>query len=152
VAAVRIDRGVLPSMLANGSGAIVHISSIQHRLPLHDSTLAYAAAKAALTTYSKGLANEVAPRGVRVNTVSPGFIKTTAADALIGQIATGHDISYEEPRTSSSIRSAGSRSAGPGCRKRSRSSWRSSSPTGRPRSSAPTMSSTAAPYPPSDRQ
>src|SRR5437879_13579431 len=83
-------------MLANGSGAIVHISSIQHRLPLHDSTLAYAAAKAALTTYSKGLANEVAPRGVRVNTVSPGFIKTTAADALIGQIATGHDISYEE--------------------------------------------------------
>jgi len=40
--------------------------------PLYDSTLAYAAAKAALSTYSKGLANEVGPKGVRVNLISPG--------------------------------------------------------------------------------
>lgn len=46
-----------------------------------------ASAKAALRTYSKGLANEVAPRGSRVNTVSPGFIQTGAAEALIDRIA-----------------------------------------------------------------
>jgi NAD(P)-dependent dehydrogenase (short-subunit alcohol dehydrogenase family) len=87
LAAVRLDRGLLPSMLDQGSGAIVHIASIQARLPLHDATLAYAAAKAALVTYSKGLANEVARRGVRVNTVSPGFIQTEAADALVSRLA-----------------------------------------------------------------
>jgi len=35
-----------------------------------------------LTNYSKGLSNEVSPKGVRVNTVAPGFIETTAAQAL----------------------------------------------------------------------
>jgi NAD(P)-dependent dehydrogenase (short-subunit alcohol dehydrogenase family) len=56
-------------------------------MPLHDATLGYAAAKAALRTYSKGLANELAPQGIRVNTVSPGFILTTSADALIARIS-----------------------------------------------------------------
>ena len=60
-AAVRLDRGLLPSMLKQGFGVIIHISSIQRRLPLFEATLAYAAAKAALTNYSKGLSNEVAP-------------------------------------------------------------------------------------------
>ena len=54
LAAVRLDRGVLPLMVAQGAGVIVHISSIQRRLPLFEATLAYAAAKAALSTYSKG--------------------------------------------------------------------------------------------------
>src|SRR6201993_1862804 len=53
--AVRLDRGLLPSMIERGSGVIIHISSIQRTLPLYDSTLAYAAAKAALTNYSKAL-------------------------------------------------------------------------------------------------
>ncbi|MGG6311664.1 SDR family oxidoreductase [Paenibacillus macerans] len=86
--AVRLDRGLLPSMLEKGKGAIVHISSIQRKLPLYETTLAYAAAKAALTNYSKGLSKEFAPRGIRVNTVAPGFIQTEAADALIDRIAT----------------------------------------------------------------
>ncbi|MFT7834791.1 SDR family oxidoreductase [Saccharothrix sp. BKS2] len=90
--AVRLDRGLLPSMVARGSGSIVHISSIQRLMPLHEATLGYAAAKAALTTYSKGLANEVAPHGVRVNTVAPGFILTTAADALVDRIADGRGV------------------------------------------------------------
>jgi NAD(P)-dependent dehydrogenase (short-subunit alcohol dehydrogenase family) len=90
--AVRLDRGLVPSMIANGAGAIVHITSIQRRMPLYDATLAYAAAKAALTTYSKGLANEVAPHGVRVNTVAPGFIQTTGADRLIDRISSGQGI------------------------------------------------------------
>jgi NAD(P)-dependent dehydrogenase (short-subunit alcohol dehydrogenase family) len=47
--AVRVDRGFLPAMLKQGSGVIIHVSSIQRTLPLHEATLAYAAAKAALT-------------------------------------------------------------------------------------------------------
>ena len=85
--AVRLDRGLLPSMIKQGSGVIIHISSIQRRLPLYEATLAYAAAKAALTTYSKGLSNEVGPKGVRVNTVAPGFIETSAAQGLIERLA-----------------------------------------------------------------
>jgi len=87
LAAVRLDRGLLPLMLAQGAGVIIHISSIQRRLPLFEATLAYAAAKAALSTYSKGLANEVGPQGVRVVSVAPGFIETTAATALIDRLA-----------------------------------------------------------------
>jgi NAD(P)-dependent dehydrogenase (short-subunit alcohol dehydrogenase family) len=85
--AVRLDRGLLPSMLEQRSGVIIHISSIQRRLPLFEATLAYAAAKAALTTYSKGLSKEVSPQGIRVNTVAPGFIETEAAEALIECLA-----------------------------------------------------------------
>src|SRR3989442_9817789 len=87
LAAVRLDRGLLPSMLAQGAGVIIHISSIQRRLPLFEATLAYAAAKAALTNYSKGLSNEVGPKGVRVVSVAPGFIETSAATALIDRLA-----------------------------------------------------------------
>jgi NAD(P)-dependent dehydrogenase (short-subunit alcohol dehydrogenase family) len=85
--AVRLDRALLPAMIAAGSGVIVHVGSIQSRMPLYDGTLGYAAAKAGLRAYSKGLANELAPKGIRVNTVSPGFIQTTAADALVERIA-----------------------------------------------------------------
>jgi NAD(P)-dependent dehydrogenase (short-subunit alcohol dehydrogenase family) len=93
--AVRLDRGLLPGMIERGRGAVVHVTSIQRTMPLFDATLGYAAAKAALATYSKGLANEVAPHGVRVNTVSPGFIRTTAAEGLIDRIAEGRGIDTE---------------------------------------------------------
>ena len=87
MSAVRFDRALVPGMVDRGRGVVLHVLSIQHRLPLHDSTLAYAAAKAALRTYSKGLANEVGPRGLRVNTVSPGFIETPAAHGMILRLA-----------------------------------------------------------------
>ena len=87
MASVRFDRIFLPSMLERRCGVILHIASIQHRLPLYDSMLAYAAAKAALSTYSKGLANEVGPKGVRVNLISPGFIETSGAHGMIAQLA-----------------------------------------------------------------
>jgi NAD(P)-dependent dehydrogenase (short-subunit alcohol dehydrogenase family) len=91
--AVRLDRGFLPSMLQQGFGVIIHISSIQRTLPLFEATLAYAAAKAALTNYSKGLSKEVGPHGIRVNTVAPGFTETLAAERLIERLAaeTGTD-------------------------------------------------------------
>ena len=87
--AVRLDRGLAPGMIERGRGAIVHVTSIQRTMPLFDATLAYAAAKAALSTYSKGLANELAPHGIRVNSVAPGFIQTSSADALVERLADG---------------------------------------------------------------
>src|SRR6185503_4857924 len=85
--AVRLDRGFLPAMLKQRSGVIIHVSSIQRTLPLFEATLAYAAAKAALTNYSKGLSKEVTPHGIRVNSVAPGFTETEAAKALIERLA-----------------------------------------------------------------
>jgi NAD(P)-dependent dehydrogenase (short-subunit alcohol dehydrogenase family) len=85
--AVRIDRALLPSMIRQGSGVVIHVTSIQHELPLPDSTTAYAAAKAALSTYSKSLSKEVSPRGIRVVRVSPGWIETEAAVRLAQRLA-----------------------------------------------------------------
>ena len=96
MAAVRIDRGLLPAMIAAGRGAIVHISSIQRLMPLWNGTLAYAAAKAALSTYSKGLSNQLAPHGIRVNSVAPGFVQTASADALVARIADEAGITARE--------------------------------------------------------
>jgi len=87
MSAVRLDRGFLPWMLGHGSGVIIHVSSIQRALPLFASTLAYAAAKAALTNYSKGLSKEVSPRGIRVNSVAPGYTETEAAVGLVERLA-----------------------------------------------------------------
>lgn len=85
--AVRLDRALAPGMAERGSGVIIHISSIQRRLPLHESTTAYAAAKAALSAYSKALSKELGPQGVRVNSVAPGWINTTASEALVKRLA-----------------------------------------------------------------
>jgi len=85
--AVRIDRGLLPGMIAQGAGVVIHVSSTQRALPLHESTLAYAAAKAALTNYSKGLSKELGPRGIRVLSVAPGYTETEAAAAMVERLA-----------------------------------------------------------------
>ncbi len=98
MSAVRLDRAFLPAMLERGAGAIVHITSIQRRLPLFESTVAYAAAKAALANYSKSLANEFGPHGVRVNSVAPGFIETSAAQALIKRMAVHREGTEDEAR------------------------------------------------------
>jgi NAD(P)-dependent dehydrogenase (short-subunit alcohol dehydrogenase family) len=73
MAAVRLDRALVPAMIDAGAGAIVHVSSGAARLP-RPASLPYTAAKAALSAYSKGLAVEVGRHGVRVNCVLPGFI------------------------------------------------------------------------------
>jgi NAD(P)-dependent dehydrogenase (short-subunit alcohol dehydrogenase family) len=87
LSAVRLDRGFLPLMLQQKSGVIIHVTSIQRTLPLFDSSLAYAAAKAALATYSKGLSKEVGSKGIRVNTVAPGWIETEASRHMVARIA-----------------------------------------------------------------
>jgi hypothetical protein len=96
--AVRLDRALLPMMLEQHSGVIVHITSIQRQLPLHDATLAYAAAKAALANYSKGLSKEVSPKGVRVVRVSPGWVETEAAVGLVNELAARSSTDYEGAR------------------------------------------------------
>ena len=93
--AVRLDRALLPSMLAQGSGAIVHVTSIQHALPLPESTTAYAAAKAALSTYSKALSKEVTPKGIRVIRISPGWVETEASVALAERLAADAGTDYK---------------------------------------------------------
>jgi len=93
--AVRLDRALLPSMIAQRCGVIIHVSSIQRVLPLPESTIAYAAAKAALSTYSKALSKEVTPKGVRVLRVSPGWVETEAAVALAERLAAQGGTDYE---------------------------------------------------------
>jgi NAD(P)-dependent dehydrogenase (short-subunit alcohol dehydrogenase family) len=93
--AVRLDRALLPSMIAQGSGVIIHVTSIQHQLPIPESTTAYAAAKAALSTYSKSLSKEVTPRGIRVVRVSPGWVETEAAVSLAERLGRQAGTDYE---------------------------------------------------------
>ncbi len=96
LAPVRLDRGFLPQMLERKTGVIIHIASIQARLPLYDSTLPYAAAKAGLLNYSKSLSNEVSPKGVRVLTVSPGWIMTTSATRMMERIAESSNTTIQQ--------------------------------------------------------
>lgn len=98
MSAVRMDRAVLPAMIAQGSGVILHVTSIQRVLPLHDATIAYASAKAALSTYSKALSKEVTPKGVRVVRVSPGWVETEAAVEFLGGIAANAGTDHEGAR------------------------------------------------------
>jgi NAD(P)-dependent dehydrogenase (short-subunit alcohol dehydrogenase family) len=96
--AVRLDRALLPKMLGQGAGVIIHITSIQRQVPLSESTIAYAAAKAALANYSKGLSKEVSPKGIRVVRVSPGWVETEASVALMNRISTQSGISLDEAK------------------------------------------------------
>lgn len=93
--AVRLDRELVPAMVAQGHGVVIHVTSIQRQLPLPDATTAYAAAKAALSTYSKSLSKEVSPKGVRVVRVSPGWIETEASVRLAERLAKDAGTDYE---------------------------------------------------------
>lgn len=75
LAAVRTTRAALPHLLERGGGAIVTVSSVNASLP-DPLVIDYSAAKGALANFSKALSKEVGPRGVRVNTVSPGPVST----------------------------------------------------------------------------
>ena len=95
MAAVRLDRELVPAMVAQGRGVVIHVTSIQRELPLPEATTAYAAAKAALSTYSKSLSKEVSPKGVRVVRVSPGWIETEASVRLAERLAKDAGTDYE---------------------------------------------------------
>ena len=98
IAAVRLDRLLIPQMIERGSGAVIHVTSIQSVLPLPDATTAYASAKAALRTYSKSISKELGPKGVRVNTVSPGWIMTEGTDVFLKRIQDANGGTLEDAR------------------------------------------------------
>lgn len=97
-APVRLDRVLVPSMIEQGSGAIVHVTSISATMPLA-GPMPIAAAKAALRNYSKGLAGQLAPFGIRVNAVCPGYVETEGSRAKMAEIAQAHGVSPGEART-----------------------------------------------------
>lgn len=98
LATVRLDRLLIPQMIERGAGAVVHVTSIQSVLPLPESTTAYAAAKAALRTYSKSISKELGPKGVRVNVVSPGWIMTEATGDFLKRLQAANGGTIEEAR------------------------------------------------------
>jgi len=98
LATVRLDRLLVPQMIERGAGAVVHVTSIQSVLPLPESTTAYAAAKAALRTYSKAISKEVGPKGVRVNVVSPGWIMTESSVDLLKRLQAANGGTIEDAR------------------------------------------------------
>jgi NAD(P)-dependent dehydrogenase (short-subunit alcohol dehydrogenase family) len=75
MAAVRTTRAVVPGMLEAGRGSIVTVSSVNAALP-DPGVIDYSAAKAALSSFCKSLSKELAPHGIRVNTVDPGPVST----------------------------------------------------------------------------
>ncbi|WP_369217496.1 oxidoreductase [Streptomyces flavofungini] len=95
LSAVRLDRILVPGMVQRGSGVVVHVSSIASRLPQRTEA-SYAAAKAALNTYSRELATEVGEHGVRVVCVLPGFVVTEGATAHLQLIAEKQGVTTEE--------------------------------------------------------
>lgn len=98
LATVRLDRLLVPQMVERGAGAVVHVTSIQSVLPLPESTTAYAAAKAALRTYSKAISKEVGPKGVRVNVVSPGWIMTESSIEFLKRLQAANGGTAEQAR------------------------------------------------------
>ncbi|TCP29335.1 SDR family oxidoreductase [Sphingomonas sp. BK235] len=98
LATVRLDRLLIPQMIDRGSGAVVHVTLTQSVLPLPESTTAYAAAKAALRTYSKSISKELGPKGVRVNIVCPGWIMTEGAVDLVKGMQASAGGTYEDAR------------------------------------------------------
>ncbi|MBP0460357.1 SDR family NAD(P)-dependent oxidoreductase [Streptomyces montanisoli] len=97
LAAVRTSRAALPSLLRR-RGALVNISSNGARMP-HSGPIPYTTAKAALTAFGKALAEEFGPRGVRVNTISPGAVRTAlweSPDGYGAELARSMGVTQEQ--------------------------------------------------------
>lgn len=95
--AVWTTRAALPSLLER-RGAIVNISTINKHIPAA-GPIGYSEAKAALTAFGKRLSEEFGPRGVRVNTVSPGVVGTSiwrGPEGLGARLAAAQGTSLEE--------------------------------------------------------
>ena len=83
---VRLDRALLPGMIEKKSGVIIHISSVAGKMPLWEINMAYAASKAALNSYSKALANEVASKGCASAHGIPGRRRDRTNDPVDGTL------------------------------------------------------------------
>ncbi|WBS74130.1 SDR family oxidoreductase [Elizabethkingia meningoseptica] len=93
---VRMNKALLPTMLEQKEGIIINISTGAAKQPIWEMTMSYSSAKAALNAYSKALANEVGSKGIRVNSVSPGVVRTPLMNDFIENIAKQSGTSFEE--------------------------------------------------------
>lgn len=105
--ATRLDRALLPGMIARKNGVIIHISSVSGLQPFWDVNMPYGVSKAALNAYSKTLATEVGPKGVRVITLSPGMTKTASMEAFVDNIAAASNITFDQAFQAISARVGG---------------------------------------------
>jgi len=99
LAAVRVTRAALPLMLAAGQGSVITVASVNATLP-DPLVIDYSAGKAALVAFSKALSKEVGPKGIRVNTVSPGPVET---DLWLGAGGVAQTVSAAAGRTPQDI-------------------------------------------------
>ncbi|MDR1935001.1 MAG: SDR family oxidoreductase [Candidatus Accumulibacter sp.] len=72
-----VTRAAVPHLARNAGAAIINVSSLAGRKGGHPGSLVYSTAKGAVLTFTRGLANELGPRGIRVNAVAPGLILGT---------------------------------------------------------------------------
>jgi 3-oxoacyl-[acyl-carrier protein] reductase len=79
-----LSRRIVPVFRAQGGGAIVNVTSIAGRHGGGGGSVVYATSKGAVSTFTRGLAKELAPDGIRVNAISPGVIKTPFHDRHTG--------------------------------------------------------------------
>jgi len=96
MSAVRINKALIPLMIKQKKGAIINISMNPAMQPMWEITMAYSAAKAALNAYGKALASELGSKGIRVNTVSPGLVKTPQMQQYIYTLSKSSNITVEE--------------------------------------------------------
>ena len=92
--AIECARALLPGMIRRQAGCIVNISSMWGQVGA-SCEVDYSAAKAALIGFTKALAQETAPSGIRVNCVAPGVIRTPMLDCYDAQ--TLDDLAAETP-------------------------------------------------------
>jgi len=100
-----ITQEVVPGMVERGSGVVVNLSSIAARNGGGVGAAIYAASKATVACFTKGLARELAPKGIRVNAVSPGtvdnhfhevFSTQQMLDSMLASTPAGHLGTNEE--------------------------------------------------------
>ena len=80
-----LSRRIVPVFRAQGGGAIVNVTSIAGRNGGGGGSVVYATSKGAVSTFTRGLAKELAPEGIRVNAIAPGVIKTPFHDRHTGE-------------------------------------------------------------------
>lgn len=80
-----VTKAVLPEMVERGDGRIVVMSSVTGDLVADPGETAYALSKAALVGFTKSLAVEYAPAGIRVNAICPGYVRTPMAESIASQ-------------------------------------------------------------------
>ncbi|MGW1340978.1 SDR family NAD(P)-dependent oxidoreductase [Kribbella sp. NPDC002412] len=80
-----LSRRIVPVFRTQGGGAIVNVTSIAGRHGGGGGSVVYATSKGAVSTFTRGLAKELAPEGIRVNAISPGVIKTPFHDRHTGE-------------------------------------------------------------------